>query len=275
MNALRRKNGFTLIELLAVIAIIAMLLAILIPVLGKVKTSARKVICKSNLKQWSLVFGMYAQDNGGRFVPGASWGGLPPESFQKGWAVLTRPYYEDEGLLLCPMVTKRRVPPPGTNPINGGSDSAWKILDLDRSLISEEYAIGSYGLNFWVSVPRKETGTHLGDENIKYWGKIDVRGSYNVPLLGDHLNYWTWPRDSDLPPENDGQLSGPRNMETVCTDRHQGEVNHLFMDFSIRSVGLKELWRLDWHRDFDKTNPYADPDSPIWNDYGWIQKACR
>jgi prepilin-type N-terminal cleavage/methylation domain-containing protein len=80
-----KKRGFTLIELLVVIAIIAMLLAILIPVLGKTKAMARKVVCKSNLKQWGLVFGMYTQDNGGRFVPGASWGGLPPENLQKSW----------------------------------------------------------------------------------------------------------------------------------------------------------------------------------------------
>ena len=56
------KHAFTLIELLVVIAIIAMLLAILMPALGKAKEMARSVVCLSNLKQWNLCFKMYLSD---------------------------------------------------------------------------------------------------------------------------------------------------------------------------------------------------------------------
>jgi prepilin-type N-terminal cleavage/methylation domain-containing protein len=53
------QKGFTLVELLVVISIIAVLLAILMPSLSKAREQARRTVCASNLKQWSLALGMY------------------------------------------------------------------------------------------------------------------------------------------------------------------------------------------------------------------------
>ena len=47
---LKRKNGFTLIELLVVISIIAVLMAVMIPALGRAKLAAQSVVCKTRLK---------------------------------------------------------------------------------------------------------------------------------------------------------------------------------------------------------------------------------
>jgi prepilin-type processing-associated H-X9-DG protein len=55
-----------------------------------------------------------------------------------------------------------------------------------------------------------------------------------------------------------------------CIDRHSGYVNGLFLDWSARKVGLKELWTLKWYQEFDTANKWtkaggAQPeDWPEW-----------
>ncbi|MBE0535746.1 MAG: prepilin-type N-terminal cleavage/methylation domain-containing protein [Phycisphaerae bacterium] len=70
---MRKGVGFTLIELLVVIAIIALLLAILVPSLGKAKEHTRNILCRSNLKQYGLAMRMYLDDNDCRFPTTNIW----------------------------------------------------------------------------------------------------------------------------------------------------------------------------------------------------------
>lgn len=73
MNPRRaRKRGFTLIELLVVIAIIAILAAMLLPALAKSKESAKRTVCKSNMRQVTLGILMYASDNREKFPTASS-----------------------------------------------------------------------------------------------------------------------------------------------------------------------------------------------------------
>ena len=58
--------GFTLIEVLVVVAIIAILAGILLPVLTQARESARRAVCMSNLKQIGMAAGMRAMDSGFR-----------------------------------------------------------------------------------------------------------------------------------------------------------------------------------------------------------------
>jgi prepilin-type N-terminal cleavage/methylation domain-containing protein len=67
LEADRWKRAFTLIELLIVIAIISILSAILFPVFGKARSSARRTACLSNVKQIGTAIGMYTSDYDGAF----------------------------------------------------------------------------------------------------------------------------------------------------------------------------------------------------------------
>lgn len=73
---LRKMLAFTLIELLVVISVISLLMAILLPSLGKARENARRATCMANLRSIGHSIFLYAHDNDGRLVPGdtrVSW----------------------------------------------------------------------------------------------------------------------------------------------------------------------------------------------------------
>jgi prepilin-type N-terminal cleavage/methylation domain-containing protein/prepilin-type processing-associated H-X9-DG protein len=118
----RRKRGFTLIELLVVIAIIAVLMAILMPALNRAREQGKRSVCLSNLRQLTMAWIMYADDNDDKLVSGDtgeySWHQNETSWVLKDWAANTTlqqkrdailkgalyPYCKDIRLYRCPTV---------------------------------------------------------------------------------------------------------------------------------------------------------------------------
>jgi prepilin-type N-terminal cleavage/methylation domain-containing protein/prepilin-type processing-associated H-X9-DG protein len=248
-----KKKAFTLIELLVVIAIIALLLSILMPSLRKVKKQAQAVVCMSNLKQWGVVWSLYLEDNKNKFpivTDRATDIGVPYI-----WVEPLRPYYKGGGedMRVCPTATKSEA--------EGGR--GWFIAwdDPGTSDPPEEYR-GSYGINNWL----------YGCPNAKWWGndttgnwlRADVKGANRIPLF---MDCWRWggsPLDTDepytKPPQvfedlRDADFIGSINR--FCLDRHSGNINILFVDMAVSKVGLKQLWKVKWKKDFDVNGPWT------------------
>jgi prepilin-type N-terminal cleavage/methylation domain-containing protein len=86
--------GFTLIELLIVIGIVAMLLAIAVPVVSRARAAAKQVTCINNLRQLAGAFHMYAQQNDGL---------LPqPSATMLSWESSLLPFTTTSAVFMCP-----------------------------------------------------------------------------------------------------------------------------------------------------------------------------
>ena len=266
-----RRKGFTLIELLVVIAIIALLIMLLMPALAMVRRQAKAVACQTTLRQWSLIWSMYADDNAGKVFE------------SRRWPVTLFTYYKNPQLLLCPMATTvdpaKRLEALGTgapDEVKGGKFHAWEMpvfsgWDAGDTVKDKSRPYkGSFTLNEWFTQEYGDDDDDTEGRRTKErcWETIHVKGSGEVPLFADGTTPNCTPWHYDEPPQWDGQIYyGDTNideMRNCCLNRHHEAINVLFVDSSVRKVGLKELWELRWHRNWFINAAGSPASDPPW-----------
>ena len=256
------KSGFTLIELLVVIAIIALLLAILMPSLRKAKEMAKSVVCRTRLKQCHNIVQLFAHDNDDKF-PDKNWDNDPYSDPHGLWWIQPMFEYSDEpDLFVCPKTN--RHPEMETNligrPKNNNQHWATRIPDDKAVHNAGEILYGSLAPNGWIMDIKEGTWGDLPQEN--FWGNLNIIGGSEVPLFLDC--YWVdaWPFHTDAPSETEEEIfanTPSNNMQKYTLNRHGGAINSVFFDGSARKVGLKGLWMLKWHRNFQTSNLQTQP----------------
>jgi prepilin-type N-terminal cleavage/methylation domain-containing protein/prepilin-type processing-associated H-X9-DG protein len=256
-SKIANASAFTLIELLVVIAIISLLMAVLLPALQRVRQQAKSTVCQADLHQWGMLFATLAQGNEGRLRDRDVWDRCRTQQFA---------YYLDNFDFeeFCPIAT-RKTSLTGA----GGTFLAWYCP-------RHPYRTGSYGLNGFT--PAYDGGEGFGSApppQQKRWSDIYRKGGSSVPMMLDCALWAGYPTHQDAPPLTEAEAAtspniGNNSMRPFCIARHGGFINGLFMDWSVRKVGIKELWTLKWGPEFNVRGPWTavggatGEDWPLW-----------
>ncbi len=249
-----KRRGFTLIELLVVIAIIAILMAILMPALRRVKEQGKMISCLGTLKQWNLIAAMYTEENDGKFWDSAPntpgyWFPRYMDEELKSW--------KKNKLWFCPSATKPITDEDGVTAPTFNIFNAWGIFT--GAELSRDGIAGSFGINGYCLIPASASTTSYesGVSVENGWKTAGGRNAAMVPWWVEALRFDLWPLPTDAPAENEFAAWSGNLMARCAINRHQGFVNAAFMDWSARKVGIKELWTLKWHKQFDTAGPHT------------------
>jgi len=244
---LSKRVGFTLIELLVVISIIALLIAILLPVLQRVRKQVKAVVCQTNLRQWGTTLDLYVEENRGRlpsvfdsvlFLRGSF---ISEDDPNENAEEPLNPIYT-KGIACCPMAVKS-----SGRSLWGTTFEAWETRFYGPLFCC------SYGFNQQLL---SVESVHPHTQELLSPNVFLLKNKAQFPVLLDCKRPHHIVKDYEEPPQIESERSWIE-WGSFCMNRHNGYINGLFLDWSVRKVGLKELWTLKWDSDFDTTNPWT------------------
>ncbi len=226
----RKCGGFTLIEVLVVVAIIALLVSILLPALGKARGYAKEATCRSNLHQLALATTYYADDNQYRlpYILGTDQGSGEPTNapfYQYHQIFLLWPYLKDLRIYRCPTAS-------GENSVKSyTSDDQWASYYVVRK--ADDMFIRAYQRGWWPDInPFNWPGETIDVLYTEYW-----------------FNDWSWGASSgseEIPQISGGLINKipfPQYAVVICdakwellVPRHNGAIQAGFLDGHVERL---------------------------------------
>ena len=277
--------GFTLIELLVVIAIIAILAAILLPVLAAAQRRAQEATCMNNLKQLATADIMYVGDNK-RFIEPSSSSYLGANSEWIGPMVDFSS--RATNILLCPNAIQKPPPTSANGPYGegtgqtGAADTMYIRGDMSGGTSGLSQIGCSYQCNGWLYTDANGVGQGDGTaDGIQPTGSIwyyanesSMEHPVNTPIFFDGVWCDTWPAEKDTPSSNlyTGKYANHDNeMGRFTVQRHgvkPGTASRSYItawqfgppkgllimglaDGHVEPSRLINLWSYNWHKSWN------------------------
>ncbi|AQQ69713.1 putative major pilin subunit [Limihaloglobus sulfuriphilus] len=190
------KKGFTLIELLVVISIIALLMAILMPALTKVREQARTVVCASKLRQIHIGSVAYSNDNDYAFPDRGKLDALYPHSLWDGVEehtnlneIFVRAYLGDsrDDIMFCPGELRRWKDPADVSTSYNTLLCTYQYFNTPQKDYAR-YRWHGYGVEGY-EMPNISKSTSGTDPRTALWGCLTYGSVGKRDLMYGHDQY--------------------------------------------------------------------------------------
>ena len=283
-----RRRGFTLVELLVVIGIIAVLVGILLPVLGRAREGARIIQCSSNLRTIATASLQYSFDHRGHFLPSVIWKDVENDPVDFWPHLLTSKKYLPRptiktisdsiafnSVLVCPSTVEltqqnsmidgvRRAQSKVIQPVTLASPIPF-IVDFSYGINGTSYA--NNGANGRYPCTSISYGT-LACSPLKKQTK--AKKAAEVVFMFDGKEWNVWNESANGPNIISTRIAGWRHGQWRADKADSsGRVNVSFMDGHVETVPRAELPDIKAATDGLFTDPSPAKMSDRFSKYKW------